>query len=418
MFRPLFVAVGFRYACSRHRFISFVGGLSLAGLALSVAVLVFVQAVTTGFERELEERILGVVPHIVIAGRPPVGVAAAAEFQQAVEGMADVVGASAVVEGVGLLATGTAAAGVRLTGIDPVDYVRVSRLGRFVVASEPAAGGLSALLRPGSFGLLLGAQAARRLALATGDLVTVVLPSATVTPLGAFARQKRFRVVGVVDTASQLDRHAAYLHRVDAARLFRLGDAVHGFHVRTAMPLAAERTLYEALRLLGAERFRGSTWLRSFGGIHEAIGMTRNILFVLLSLLVAVAAFNLVSSMVMIVGERRGDVAMLRTLGSSSALPIGAFVVHGAAIALLGTGVGIGIGMLFGVLAKAGLPWLEWLLGTPLMGEYMVSSLPVAFAGGDVALIAAMSLGLGLLATVLPARRAARLNPAEVLRYE
>lgn len=418
MFRPLFVAVGFRYARSRHRFISFVGSLSLAGLALSVAVLVFVQAVTAGFERELEERILGVVPHIVIAGRMPVGAAAAAEFQQAVEGMADVVGASAVVEGVGLLATGTAAAGVRLTGIDPVDYVRVSRLGRFVVASESAAGDLSALLRPGSFGLLLGAQAARRLALTTGDPVTVVLPSATVTPLGAFARQKRFRVVGVVDTASQLDRHAAYLHRVDAARLFRLGDAVHGFHVYTAMPLAAERTLYEALRLLGAERFRGSTWLRSFGGIHEAIGMTRNILFVLLSLLVAVAAFNLVSSMVMIVGERRGDVAMLRTLGCSSALPIGAFVVHGAAIALLGTGVGIGIGMLFGVLAKAGLPWLEWLLGTPLMGEYMVSSLPVAFAGGDMVLIAAMSLGLGLLATVLPARRAARLNPAEVLRYE
>lgn len=418
MFRPLFVAFGFRYARSRRRFISFVGGLSLAGLALSVAVLVFVLAVTAGFERELEERILGVVPHVVIAGRTPVGKGAAAEARQLVEDTAGVVGASPVVEGVGLLATSDATAGIRLTGIDPADYRRVSRLEEFVAAPTLAAGGLAALLRPGNFGLLLGIQAARRLGLAAGDAVTVVLPAATVTPLGAFARQKQFRVVGVVDTASQLDRHAAYLHRADAAKLFRLGAAVHGFHIRVQVPLVAERTRYQALRRLGAERFRGSTWLRSFGGIHEAIGTTRSILFVLLSLLVAVAAFNLVSSLVMIVGERRGDVAMLRTLGSSSRLPIGAFVVHGAAIALFGTGVGLGVGALLGVLAKAGLPWLEGLLGTPLMGEYLVSQLPVAFAAGDLALIGATSLGLCLLATALPAWRVARLSPAEVLRHE
>lgn len=417
MLRPLFVAFGFRYARSRRRFISFVGGLSSAGLALSVAVLVFVLAVTAGFERELEQRILGVVPHVAVAGRTPVEPEAAAEARQLLEGIAGVVGASPVVEGVGLLATGAATAGIRLTGIDPADYPRVSRLEEFVAEPARSAGGL-ALLRAEEFGLLLGAQAARRLALAPGDEATVVLPAATVTPLGAFARQKRFRVLGVVDTASQLDRHAAYLHRADAAKLFRLGTAVHGFHVRVAAPLAAERTRYQALGLLGAERFRAGTWLRSFGGIHEAIGTTRSILFVLLSLLVAVAAFNLVSSLVMIVGERRGDVAMLRTLGSSSRLPVGAFVVHGAAIALFGTGVGIGGGALLAVLAKAGLPWLERLLGTSLMGEYLVSSLPVAFAPGDLTLVAATSLGLCLLATVLPAWRVARLNPADVLRHE
>ena len=418
MFRPLFLAFGFRYARSRRRFISFVGGLSLAGLALSVAVLVFVLAVTAGFERELEERILGVVPHVVIAGRGPVGEEAAAEALPLVLDAAGVVGASPVVEGLGLLATSDSTAGIRLTGIDPVDYRRVSRLEEFVVEPALGAGGLSVLLQQGNFGLLLGVQAARRLGLGVGDEVAVVLPAATVTPLGAFARQRRFRVVGILDTASQLDRHTAYLHRSDAARLFRLGAAVHGFHVRVRAPLAAERTRYQALRRLGPERFRGSTWLRSFGGIHEAIGTTRSILFVLLSLLVAVAAFNLVSSLVMIVGERRGDVAMLRTMGCASSLPIGAFVVHGATIALLGTGVGLGVGALLALLAEAGLPWLERLLGTPLMGEYLVSHLPIAFAIDDVALIAATSLGLCLLATALPAWRVARLNPAEVLRHE
>lgn len=408
LFRPLALAIGLRYAGSGRSFISFVGALSLCGLALSVAVLVFVQAVTAGFEEELRQRILAVAPHVVIAGRAPLSPTVKAEAQQAIEGVSGVVAASAVVEGPALLATGGAVTSVQLIGIKPAEYARASRLGDFASASVEA----------GSFGLLLGIQAARHLGLDAGDEVSVVLPAVATTLVGAFPRQKRFRVLGLVDTGSQLDRHAAYLHRADAARLFRLGAAVHGFHVAVAAPLAAERVRRDALAVLGVERFAGRTWLRSLGGIHEAIGATRTMLFVLLSLLVAVAAFNLVSSLVMIVGERRGDVAMLRTLGSRARLPVAAFVVHGLAIAVVGVASGIGAGMGLGLLAEAGFPWLERLLGMPLMGEYLVSTLPVAFDLKDIAPIAATSLGLCLLATALPAWRAARLQPAEVLRHE
>lgn len=408
MFRPLAVAIGLRYAGSRRNFIAFVGMLSVCGLALSVAVLVFVQAVTAGFEEELRQRILAVVPHVVIAGRAPLSPTANAEAQRIIEGVGGVVAASAVVEGPALLAAGGAVTSVQLIGIEPADYARASRLEDFADATVEA----------GSFGLLLGAQAARRLGLEVGDEATVVLPAVATTLVGAFPRQKRFRILGLVDTGSQLDRHAAYLHRADAARLFRLGAAVHGFHVAVAAPLAAERVRRDALAILGVERFAGRTWLRALGGIHEAIGATRAMLFVLLSLLVAVAAFNLVSSLVMIVGERRGDVAMLRTMGCSARLPIAAFVVHGLAIAVVGVASGIGAGMGLGLAAEAGFPWLEQLLNTPLMGEYLVSTLPIAFAWKDIALIAATSLGLCLLATALPAWRAARLQPAEVLRHE
>lgn len=408
VFRPLAIAIGLRYAGARRSFISFVGALCLGGLALSVAVLVFVQAVTAGFEAELRLRILAVVPHIVIAGRAPLSLAAEAEARRTIEGIDGVLAATSVVEGPGLLAAGGAVASVRLVGIEPADYARASRLADFAGASVAA----------GGFGLLLGAQAARHLGLVPGDDVTVVLPAVTTTLVGAFPRQKRFRVLGLVDTGSQLDRHAAYLHRADAARLFRLGAAVHGFHVAVAAPLAAEQVRRDVLDALGVADFAGRTWLRSLGGVHEAIGATRNMLFVLLSLLVAVAAFNLVSSLVMIVNERRGDVAMLRTLGCSAGLPIAAFVVHGLAIAVVGIGGGIGAGVVLGLAAEAGFPWLERLLDTPLMSEYLVTRLPIAFAIRDIALIAATSLGLCLLATLLPAWRAARLQPADVLRHE
>lgn len=409
MIRPLALAVGLRYARSERSFIAFVGNLSLLGLALSVAVLVFVQAVTAGFERELRERILGVVPHLVVHGRQPVEPAAATAALATIERLPGVVAASPVVEGLGLVATSTAVAGIRLTGIDPDDYARVSRYKDYAPAALP---------RRGRFELLLGVQAARRLALAPGDQATVVLPAAVMTPAGPVPRQRRFRVVGILDTGSQLDRHAAYLHRDDAGRLFRLGDAVHGFHVSVAAPLQAEATRREAVAALGVRRYHGRTWLRSLGGMHEAIGTTRTMLFVLLSLLVGVAAFNLVSSLVMVVNERRGDVAMLRTMGSPARLPVAAFVVHGLAIAAIGIALGIGGGLLLGVVAEAGFPWLERVLDTPLMSEYLVSRLPVAFAVGDLVLIAATSLGLCLLATAVPAWRAARLLPAEVLRHE
>ena len=413
MFRPLAVNVGLRYARSRRSFISFVSALSLAGLALSVAILLFVQAVIAGFEQEVRERVLGVVPHVTVAARVPN--ADHAETLRAIRGVEGVVAASAVVEGAGLLATSERVLGAGLVGIAPERYAEVSRIFDFVLGEAFAFG---EALEAGRFRVLVGIDAAQRLGVGVGDDVTVVLPQAVVTPLGAFARQKRFQVAGLVATDSQLDRHAAYLHRDDAARLFRLGDAVHGFHVRLADPLAAATARQRILRAVGSRDYRAGTWQRTLGGVYNAIGTTKSMLYLLLSLLVAVAAFNLVSSLVMIVNERRGDVAMLRTLGSSAGLLVGAFVTLGVVIAAVGIAAGIAAGLALGVLAEAGFPWLERALGTSLMGEYLITRLPMRFTSVDIGQVAATALALCLAATVVPAWRAARLNPAEVLQHE
>lgn len=417
MFRPLACNIGVRYARSRRSFISFVSVLALVGLALSVAVLLFVQAVVAGFERELNERILGVVPHLTVTGYAPV--ADHARRGTALREVPGVVGASGVVQGAGLLASAKAVVGVRLVGVEPAEYRQVSRVFDYMDGGAgEMVGAAGEPLRPGAFGIAIGARAAERLRVRVGDALSVVLPEAVATPLGVFPRQKRMRVAALVDTGSQLDHHAAYLHRQDAAKLFRLGAAVHGFHLRAATPLAVAGAQRAVLDALGPDRFRVQSWFAILGDLPSAIRVTRNMLFLLLSLLVGVAAFNLVSSLVMIVTERRGDVAMLRTMGAKTGLVVGAFMVLGTAIASVGIGVGIGGGFALGALAEAGFPWLERALGTALMGEYLVDALPVRFAGADVARVVVTAVALCLAATAIPAWRAARLSPAEVLAHE
>lgn len=408
MFQPLAVNIGLRYARTRASFISFVSVLALAGLAISVAVLLFVQAIVAGFEREMNDRVLAIVPHVTMTGHAPMQ-----DFRNAAEvvaGVDGVAGVAAVVEGGALLATSTRVAGVNLVGVDPATYAGVSKVFDFATLAEP--------LAAGRFNVLLGAGLATRLGVSVGDAVTAVLPEATVTPLGTFPRQKRLTVAGLVDTGSQLDRASAYLAREDAGRLFRLGDAVHGLHVAATDPLQADAVRSRVTRVLGSHRVRGHSWFSSLGNLYNAIGVTKNMLFLLLSLLIAVAAFNLVSSLVMVVNERRGDIAMLRTMGSPLGMTVSAFAVLGLVIAGIGVALGVAGGLALGVVAEAGFPWLEAVLGMPLMSEYLITTLPVAFAGEDVARVVGTALVLCLVATLLPAWRVAHLNPAEVLRHE
>lgn len=410
VFRPLAVNIGVRYARSRRSFISFVTALALGGLALSVAILVFVQAVVAGFEREMNERILGVVPHVRLASLEPMGDSPGLlDAIRAVEGVS---GAAEVVQGRGLLVEAGQVVGVNMIGFDPATYSEVSRIDEFVVGRDvrmPAAA---------SFEILLGEQVADRLGVAGGDELTVILPASTVTPLGVFLRQKRLRVVGVVDTGSQLDRMSAYLHLEDATKLLRAGVLDKEVHVKATSALDAEIVRARITGLLAGHGIRGNSWMATFGNLYAAIRYTKNMLFLLLSLLVAVAAFNLVSSLVMIVNERRGDIAILRTMGSRSGLVIGAFLVVGTVIAVVGIGLGVGVGIGLGVVAEAGFPWLEDLLGTRLMGEYLINALPVEYAVADVARVAATAFVLGLAATLFPAWRASRLNPADLLQHE
>ncbi len=408
MFRPLAVNVGLRYAASRRRFVSFVGITALAGLALSVGVLLYVQAVVRGFERELEERVLGVVPHVTLVGRQTITDPESVTAE--LLGVPGVNHVARVISGGVLLSTGTGVAVVRLQGIVPADYEPI--IGRFFDA------GNIDVLRPGSFNVVLGRGLMQQLGLAPDDMLTAVMPDMALTPLGVFPARKRLRAAGVLRTWSQLDGQVAYIHIRDAQRLFRSPSRARALELRIDAVLEAPDVAARALATVGADKFAASTWLRSMGPVHRAIQMTKGMLFLIFSLLVAVATFNVVSSLVMIVNERRSDVAILRTLGAHSSLIVGVFIVLGLLVSLLGVGLGLVLGLGLGALTEDGYRWAQETWNIDLMGEYFVHKLPVEFAAADVARVAATACGLGLAATLYPAWHAGRLNPAEVLRHE
>ena len=408
MFRPIAVNVGLRYARSRRSFVSFVSVLALVGLALSVAVLVFVQAVAEGFDRELETRILRLTPHVTAMARGPgQDMAAALAAARALPGVR---GAAAVVSGVALAAAGEQVAGVLLTGVEPDEYQAVSQVFEHV---EGDAG-----LARGSFRVVLGGLLAERLGVAPGDSVGLAAPQGSVNPLGAFPRQKRFVVTGIAHTASQLDATLAVAHRADVAALFRAHPAGTRLEIALDRPLLVHEALGDVARALSMGHFSLRVWTQSFGPLHRAIATTKQMLFLLLSLLVAVAAFNLVSSLVMVVNERRGDVAVLRTVGGRTGQVVTAFLVLGGLVALVGIALGVAAGVALGYGAEAGFPLLEAVFDTRLMAEYLVTELPVAFVASDILRVVVTALGLCLVACVYPAWRASRLNPADVLQHE
>ena len=409
MFRPLSVNIGMRYAGSSHGHLSLVTFVALAGLALSVSVLLFVQGVVAGFERELTNRILRVIPHVSVRARE--SIATSPELLQLIGGIPHVEGSAAVIEGQALLSSGQKVRGITITGIEPDQYRRVSRINQYVRGGDLIA------LNPGQYGIIVGDNLAKDLGLKIGSSATVVVPDVTVTPLGAFPRQKSFRVQGILDTGSQLDQRHVFLHRLDAAKLYRLGRGVHSIEVWLDDPLRAREVGLEILATLSDE-FVVSTWFQTYGPLYSAIRAQKGMMLLLLSLLVAVASINLVSTLVMIVSERRGDIAILRTMGSNRSLIIATFVILGLAISTVGVAAGIGLGYFLGVLAEAGFPTLESLLGVKLMGEYVVDTLPFALASTDVWHVAGIAGLLTLLATLYPAWRASSSSPAEALQYE
>jgi lipoprotein-releasing system permease protein len=409
MFRPLSVNIGMRYAGSSHGHLSLVTFVALTGLTLSVSVLLFVQGVVAGFERELTNRILRVIPHVSVRARE--SIATSPELLQLIGGIPHVEGSAAVIQGQALLSLGQKVRGITITGIEPDQYRRVSRINQYVRGGDLIA------LNPGQYGIIVGDNLAKDLGLKIGSSATVVVPDVTVTPLGAFPRQKSFRVQGILDTGSQLDQRYVFLHRLDAAKLYRLGRGVHSIEVWLDDPLRAREVGLEILATLSDE-FVVSTWFQTYGPLYSAIRAQKGMMLLLLSLLVAVASINLVSTLVMIVSERRGDIAILRTMGSNRSLIIATFVILGLAISAVGVAAGIGLGYFLGVLAEAGFPTLESFLGVKLMGEYVVDTLPFALASTDVWHVAGIAGLLTLLATLYPAWRASSSSPAEALQYE
>jgi len=410
VFYPLAVNIGLRYANSRSSFISFISIVAIAGLVLSVAVLVLVTSVMNGFERELKERVLGIVPHLSVRGREPL--ADWSRDASVLGGIPGVVAVAPFIEGTALLVANGHSSGATLTGIDPTLQRGESDIARYV------GGGALDALADGSFAVLLGRGVAERLDVHVGDSVTVVLPEASVSLVGLLPRQKKVEVVGIVDTQSELDQRSAYMALADAARLFRTGGRVDGLNVKLVDLFDAVPIGNAAVEALGPDRVYAISWMRMHGNLYRAIEFQRAMMFLLLSLLVGVAAFNLVSALIMVVNQRRGDVAVLRTLGGRTRTIVASFLVLGGTIGLVGVGVGLLLGTGASLLVQDGYQWLERAFGLHLMSQYFITYLPAQVRAVDLVTVAAIALLLSLASTIYPAFRAARLRPADVLKHE
>ncbi|ANG62451.1 cell division protein FtsX [Marinobacterium aestuarii] len=414
MFRPFSLYVGLRYTGAKrsNHFISFISLVSMLGLMLGVAALILVLSVMNGFDRELKQRILGMVPHATIAGY--------GESLQSWRKVADdiarqpgVLGTAPYIQAQGMLTQGGSVHGVQVTGIDPVRENQVS-----IIGDHMREGSLAALGNQ-RFGIVLGAILARSLGVGSGDKVTLVLPEASVSVAGVVPRMKRFTVVGVFEVGAELDANLAYISLEDAAVITRQGDGVDGIRLRFDDLFDAPTAVRQIASGLNGP-YLVSDWTRSHGNLFQAIQMEKRMIGLLLFLIVFVAAFNIVSTLVMVVTDKKADIAILRTLGATSGRIMRIFMVQGCLIGTIGTLLGTGLGVLLALTVTDLVAWLERALGIQFLSAdvYFISYLPSQLQWDDVTLICSAALTIGFLATLYPAWRASRTEPAEALRYE
>mgnify|MGYP001302384910 CR=1 FL=1 len=415
MFRPLEVFIGLRYtrAKRRNHFISFISLISMLGIALGVTALITVLSVMNGFEKELRLRILGVVSHATVQSDAG-GVRGWEGLRQKLETYPGVTGVAPFVHAEGMISHGDRVAGAILQGILPAEEPEVSELPRKIVA-----GSLDALT-PGSYGIVLGRDLAYTLGATLGDQVIVITPQASVTPAGFLPRLKRFTVVGIFSVGMyEYDSALALMQLDDAATLYRLGDSVSGLHLKLDDMFRAP-ALSRSLEATLPVEFRVIDWTRQHSNFFRAVKMEKTVMFVILFLIVAVAAFNLVSTLVMMVTDKRSDIAILRTLGSSPGSIMAVFIVQGSVVGVIGTLIGLAGGVTLALNIETLVPAIERLFHVQFLAPdvYYISDLPSDMRWSDVFSIGGIALVLCLLATLYPAWRAARVQPAEALRYE
>ena len=415
MFRPLILYIGLRYTRAKRRtqFISFITLTSVLGIALGVTALITVLSVMNGFEAELRERILGMTAHSTITGRN----GQLEDWQALAERtrhLPHVEGVAPFINGQVMINADRQVSGTLVQGILPEYEPNVSE-----VASKMKAGKLSDL-KAGEFGIVLGAELAGYLGAMVGDKVTIITPQVNSTPAGILPRLKRFTVVGIFQVGMyEYDRNMALIHLDDAAKLFRIEPAVSGLRLKLDDLLNAPRITQEMANVLGDE-FRVSDWTKAHSNFFRAVQTEKRAMFIILLLIVAVAAFYIVSTLVLVVTDQRGDIAILKTQGLSTASVMGIFIVLGCIIGSVGTLLGTVGGILLALNVETIVPAIENAFGVHFMAAdvYYISEVPSKLSWTDVYWIALMSFLLSLLATLYPAWQAARINPAEVLRYE
>jgi lipoprotein-releasing system permease protein len=409
--------IGLRYTrasrrSSRDSFISFISLISMAGIALGVAALIVVLSVMNGFQKEVRDRMLSVLSHIEVfdaSGSLPDWQATAAQALKHPE----VRGAAPYVEAQAMVIRDDTVRGIMVRGIVPSEEPQVSD-----VASQVIAGSLTDL-RPGEFNVVLGSELAHSLRLKIGDKLTLIAPQGQVTPAGVLPRLKQFNVVGVFEAGHyEYDASLAFIDLQDAERMFRQAGPT-GLRLKVAdMQRAPEVAVDLSLSLTGSLYLRD--WSQQNRNWFAAVQTEKRMMFIILTLIIAVAAFNLVSTLVMTVTDKQADIAILRTLGASPASIMKIFMIQGALVGFIGTAIGVGLGVLVALNVDVIVPFIESLFGVQFLPRdiYLISALPSDLRWPDVWRIGGMALTLAFLATLYPSWRAARVRPADALRYE
>ena len=418
---PYELQVGWRYTRSgragrRNGFISFISAVSVLGIALGVAALIIVLSVMNGFQKEVRDRMLSVIPHVELISMDGEALAdwraVAGQARQAPRSGARIVGAAPYISAQVLLARGQDMRGVMLRGIDPAFEAQVTELARLQPERIQR-------LQPGQWSVLLGAELARQLGVVEGDALTLITPGGQVTPAGVVPRLKTVRVAGLFESGHyEFDSTLALIHLEDAARLLRVGGPM-GVQLKLDDQQQARSVAWELSQHLGPQ-IGVRDWTRTNRNWFDAVQLEKRLMFIILTLIVAVAAFNLVSTLVMTVTDKQADIAILRTLGASPASILAIFMIQGATSGILGTAAGVGLGLSVAFHVDTLVPALERLLSTSFLpgSIYVISRMPSDPQWGDIVPIALVSLLLAFLATLYPSWRASRVQPAQALRYE
>ena len=411
MFKPISLYIGLRYTRARrsNHFISFIALVSMIGLTLGVAVLITVLSVMNGFDRELKNRVLGMIPQATVSSTQIL--TDWPELAKKIDTHEHVVGTAPFTQLQGMLTAQGQVAGIMVTGIEPDYEKKVS-----IIQDHMVQGDINSL-KKGEFGIVLGKQMTDALGLSLNDSVTLVLPEATPSPAGVVPRFKRFKIVGIFSIGAEVDSMMGYIALNDASTLLRLPDGAQGVRMKLDNIFKAPQVADEIVQQLPGQ-FYASNWTYTHGNLFSAIQMEKAIVSLLLFLIVLVAAFNIVSSLVMVVTDKKSDIAILRTLGASPITITKIFMVQGTVIGVVGTLAGAALGIIFATNISGFMGWLNTTMGLNLFDAYFINYLPSYLRWQDVALIVSVSLVLSFLATIYPALRASKIQPAEALRYE
>jgi len=408
---PLYIGLRYLRAKRRNHFISFISGVSMIGLALGVMVLIIVLSVMNGFDREMRDRVLGMVPHAQIM--LPGEMTNASFIREQALLHPDVVGASAYIETQGMVVAGDNTRGALLSGIDPETISSVS-----IIPDHMVAGSIQDL-NSKSFGVVVGESFARMMGVSVGDKLTILVPKLSVNIASIQPRFKRFTVVGIFKVGAELDSSLLITHINDIGKLLQYGGAVDGVQIKTS-DLYKARTIAKEVGRTIPGFYYVSDWTRTQGNLFKAIELEKRLVGLLLFMIVAIAVFNIVSSLVMLVTDKQGEIAVLRTLGASRSQIMGIFIVQGTAIGAIGIATGVLLGVIGAWTIADILSWIESAFNVQFLnaGVYFINYIPSELRWSDVRLIASATFVISVLATIYPAWKASKISPAEVLRYE